>query len=227
MANDSVSDEISILSKASTSPFHTFDAIDGELMNTLIQVLDACEDGDDTELLKLFTSDSQLKERLQNESIDSIEGRRDIPWDDATILWIVCAKIKDDGSPVLLDNGMARDRLGRFPWGDGSPISYLLEYMIEETGSGLDNLLKKLNDDLSYATLSHERYESGFGGLSFMGWLNVDEVEEMNKILLKSSWGVSSMEPHDGGVRQIIKHLTVILKSARAKRTGILLRRHE
>lgn len=222
-----MSEDIERLRKASVSPFHTFDAIDGALFSELVQHLDDCEGGDDEGLLKMLNRESRLKSRLQQESIDNISGRKDIPWDDATLLWVICAEIKDDGTPALLDNGIARERLGRFPWGDGSPISYLLEYMIEESGTNLDSLLSKLNSGLKQATLGHERYEFGFGGLSLMGWLNQEEVEEMNLLLLKSSWGVSSLEPLDGGVRQIVKHLMVILKSARSKRTGVLLRSHD
>jgi len=215
-----------LLENASTNPFHTFDPIDGKRTESLIQALEASVDGDDEQLLKLFNDDKRFQKRLARESVDTLTQRSDIPWDDATVLWMIARQTEDDGTPAWLDKGMARDKLGRFPWADGSPLTYLLEFMIVDEDTGIRDLLLKLNLGLSESNIGHGRYESGFGGLSLMGWLNEEEVESMGRGLLHTSWGVSSVEPFDGGVRKIIKHLTVLLKSARAKGAGILLRRH-
>ena len=215
-----------LLENASTNPFHTFDPIDGKLTESLIQALESSVSGDDEKLLKLFDGDSRLQQRLARESIENLSRRDDIPWDDATVLWLIARQTDADGTPAWLDKGMARDKLGRFPWADGSPLTYLLEFMIDDEDTGIKELLLKLNLGLSESIVGHDRYENGFGGLSLMGWLNEEEVESMNRGLLHAAWGVSSVEPFDGGVREIVKHLTVLLKSARAKGTGILLRRH-
>ena len=219
-------DSMDLLENASTNPFHTFDPIDGELTENLIMALESSANGDDEKLLKLFSDNKRLQERLDRESISTLTQRSDIPWDDATVLWIIARQIEDDGTPAWLDKGMARDKLGRFPWADGSPITYLLEFMIDDEDTGIKDLLLKLNLGLSEYTVGHDRYENGFGGLSLMGWLSEDEVDSMCKGLMHTSWGVSSVEPFDGGVREILKHLMVLLKSARAKSNGILLRKH-
>lgn len=217
---------LDLLENASTNPFHTFDPIDGKLTEVLIHALEASVGGDDEQLLKLFNDDKRLQERLARESVETLAQRSDIPWDDATVLWMIARQTEDDGTPAWLDKGMARDKLGRFPWADGSPLTYLLEFMIVDEDTEIKDLLLKLNLGLCESNIGHDRYENGFGGLSLMGWLNEEEVESMGRRLLHTSWGVSSVEPFDGGVRTIIKHLTVLLKSARAKSTGILLRRH-
>ena len=214
------------LENASTNPFHTFDPIDGKLTESLIQALEDSVDGDDGGLLKLFNDDKRFQERLARESVQTLTQRSDIPWDDATILWMIARQTENDGTPAWLDKGMARDKLGRFPWADGSPLTYLLEFIIDDEDTGVKDLLTKLNLGLSESSIGHDRYENGFGGLSLMGWLNEEEVESVIRGLLHASWGVSSVEPFDGGVREIVKHLTVLLKSARAKNTGMLLRRH-
>jgi len=215
-----------LLENATTNPFHTFDPIDGKMAESLIQALDSSVDGDDEQLLKLFEDDKRLQERLARESVETLTQRSDIPWDDATVLWMIARQTEADGTPAWLDKGMARDKLGRFPWADGSPLTYLLEFMINDEDADIKDLLLKLNLGLCESSIGHDRYENGFGGLSLMGWLNEEEVESIGRMFMHTSWGVSSVEPYDGGVREIVKHLTVLLKSARAKGTGIMLRRH-
>ena len=53
--------------------------------------------------------------------------------------------------------------------------------------------------------------------------LKKQQTLEGNKI---GQWGVASDEPLDGGVRDIIKHVVAILRSAERNQVGLMLRSH-
>lgn len=53
-----------------------------------------------------------------------------------------------------------------------------------------------------------------------------DEVGNLRRLLMTGAWGVSADEPYDGGVREVVKHLVVILRGAQARGVGVLLRSH-
>ena len=208
------------------APFHTLDAIDGIRTTALLKALKSSHAGDDEPLAEICSNDVLMKQRLANESIKSVSDRNDIPWDDATLLWMAITQTNKDGKPIPLDKGRAREGVGRLHWGDGSPVSYLLEHIIEEVDSGLVQLLQKLNYGLSESEVGHNRFDEGFAGLSLRGWLSENEVIQLRGILLHTSWGVAADEPFDGGVRHVVKHLVIILRSARSRGFGIMLRKH-
>jgi len=56
--------------------------------------------------------------------------------------------------------------------------------------------------------------------------LTSDEVPQLRNYLEKSIWKVAKSEPLDGGVREIVRHLLIILKSAEKRNMGILMRAH-
>jgi len=116
--------------------------------------------------------------------------------------------------------------LGRYPSADGSPLTYLEDYLVLDDGSKILSLVSKLKGCLSEEHLGHSRFGVGFGGLELRGWLSADEVATLRQELQKSPWGVSSHELYDGGVREVVKHLMVILRNAHTKGWGIVFRRH-
>jgi hypothetical protein len=125
-----------------------------------------------------------------------------------------------------LDKGRAREKLGRYPSADGSPLTYLEDYLVQQDGSNILSLLTKLQRGLDEDHLGHSRFKSGFGGLELRGWLSADEVATLRQELQKTPWGVSSQESHDGGVMEVVKHLMIILRSADSRGWGIVFRRH-
>lgn len=58
------------------------------------------------------------------------------------------------------------------------------------------------------------------------GWLEAEEVSKMRSYLEKSLWKVDKNEPLDGGVREIVRHFLIVIKSAEKRNLGILMRRH-
>jgi hypothetical protein len=54
----------------------------------------------------------------------------------------------------------------------------------------------------------------------------MNEANELRKYFTGRMWSVSADEPLDGGVRDAIKHLVLILKSAERRGVGVMLRSH-
>ena len=68
-----------------------------------------------------------------------------------------------------LEAGLSRERFGRFPYGDGSAITYLRDWIRDsrrkpETLEELSELMEKLASRMSGTTM-----ESGFGRLEMRG----------------------------------------------------------
>ena len=206
-----------------TRAFYTFDAIESNIFSELISSL---QTNDDNSFMDLINNNEEVSKRLNSEDLKGISSRSEISWDDATILWVLSSIRKADGSMESLDKGRAREKLGRYPSTDGSPLTYLEDYLIQGDDSNLPSLLTKLQGCLSEDHLGHCRFEKGFGGLELRGWLSADEVATLRQELQKSPWGVSSHELYDGGVMEVVKHLMVILRSAHSRGWGIVFRRH-
>jgi hypothetical protein len=177
-----------------------------------------------------------LRTRLRQQGLENPQDRKSTKWDDATLLFISCLEMDNSGQNYSLGDGRIRDRFGRFPWGDGSSLNYLLEFIrppltnsaiverisIEE----IVDLIQKLSAQCSEEVMGHNNYQSGIGGLKVLGFLDSREVYTLRKGLAGRGWGVSGDEPLDGGVRDIVKHFSTILKAAERNGVGIVLRSH-
>ncbi|MDC0055571.1 hypothetical protein OAJ94_00790 [Deltaproteobacteria bacterium] len=211
------------MASGNTQAFYTFDAIESDIFSQLISSL---QSDDDNSFRDLIRKNNEVSKRLASEGQKDISSRSDLSWDNATLLWVLSSIRKDDGSMESLDKGRAREKLGRYPSSDGSPLTYLEDYLVQEDGSEILTLLSKLQGCLSEEQLGHSRFGRGFGGLELRGWLSADEVSILRQELQKSPWGVSSHELYDGGVMEVVKHLMMILRSAHSRGWGIVFRRH-
>ena len=219
-----------------TTAFITIDAFDGQKALKVIAALEKCRDDDYTEWNALISDDDELRTRLRQQGLENPQDRKSIEWDDATLLFVSCIEKDNSGQNYSLGDGRIRDRFGRFPWGDGSSLNYLLEFIrppltnsaiierisIEEIVA----LLQKLSTHCSEEKMEHRSYQSGIGGLEILGFLDSREVYTLRKGLAGRGWGVSGDEPLDGGVRDVVKHLSTILKAAERNGVGIVLRSH-
>ena len=89
------------------------------------------------------------------------------------------------------------------------------------------HILYKL--DASFNNLddySEPRFTGGKGGMNILGFLSLEEVTEIRKLLSGRNWSVASDEPLDGGVRDAIKHFLAMLKAAERIDSGIMHREH-
>ncbi len=211
------------------TPFHTFDPMQGLAARELADILDSARKGEGDGFLTLTTTHPLVAKKLEAEGIVLSNGRTGIEWDDATILFIALRATQPDGSPAEpLDKGVSMDRLGRFPTNDGNAIAYLRANLIPESKDNLGcQLLTQLDVGLRKETRGHDNLSIGFGGMSLHGWLTTTDVTMLRTNLQKSAWKVSNNESFDGGVRDVVRHLIIILKTAEKRGLGILMRAHD
>lgn len=225
----------SIPSNDTTPPFITLDAFDGEKGAAVLMALESARNGEPDVWAALVSEDDTIDARLRSQGVTNPGDRSSIKWDDATVLFTVCMELNGNDRPLQLGDGKARERIGRFPWGSGSPIDYLIEFIrpakvegaIERMGS--EEIISYLNDlsmRCSEKRLSHSNYQQGTGGLDIRGFLDARQVHMLRKGLSGRGWSVAGDEPLDGGMRDASKHLLTILKAAERRGVGICLRSH-
>ena len=212
---------------SSTPSFHTFTPIRNGLAPALVEALESADAGDDSAFKDLLDGDPHLAADLESQDADTSAGRAGIDWDDATLMLTALMAREESGRAIHIGGDLSRNRLGRFPWGDANPLSYLLEWCTSpvEDGEILDDLLLALSGRFSSALLGHERYEQSAVG-RLHGWLECDELTEMVQLLTNGRFVVRADEPHDGGVSDIVRHLVTISRAALRHDCGVLLRSH-
>jgi len=230
---------------AATAPFHTFEACDAtklELIMTMIADAKTAPStspmtkhssgttqgdiNDNSSSFKAVMENDEIVTRLESQGVTSPESRGEIDWDDATMAWL-CSLPGDGGLPEPLGNDKSRERMGRFPWGDGNPLSYLLEFITPfDDGEELLALVSELALRFSSEKIGHDNYRNGAGGLCMLGYLSADEARELQQLLSRGKWAVSRDEVFDGGVREIAKYLVIVLRQAFSRGNGVLLRAH-
>jgi hypothetical protein len=201
-----------------TSPFLTLDAINPILFSKMVAVLEGTQEW--SEIV-----DDNLAIRLQSQGLDDISNRNAIPWDDATLLYTACADLGMRGEGAKLQASISNERFGRFPYGDGSPLSYLVQWMrpsSEDSGS-LQTILSHI-DSLQNRIPERMRKESS--GLVLKGWLDGEEIKQLRLALTSRLWTPAADEPLDGGCHDAAKHLLALLRAAEKRRVGVLLRAH-
>ena len=169
-----------------TTAFITLDAFDGQKALKVIAALEKCHDDDYTGWNALISDDDELRTRLCQQGLENPQDRKSVKWDDATLLFVSCIKTDKSGQNYSLGDGRIRDRFGRFPWGDGSSLNYLLEF---------------IRPPLTNSAI-------------------------IERISIEVIVGLLGDEPLDGGVRDIVKHLSTILKAAERNGVGIVMRSH-
>ena len=222
--------------QASTTAFFTLDAFDGDLASPLMAAIEQAMNGDEQEWNNLIEAQPTLRERLIQQGIETPSSFTTIRWDPAMILFTSCVELTNDGRPLPLGETMTRERFGRFPYGDGSALGYLLEFMrpnrsiTDHDGQsiydGLVQLLEQLAHGCEEQQRGHQRFEDGFGGMQIHGFLRAEEVRLLRKNLASRAWTASYEEPLDGGVADVAKHFTTLLKAAERRRVGLALRTH-
>ena len=203
-----------------TTAFFTLDPV---VSKRLKPAFEALTGGNWSELI---SNDEELKQRLITQGITAPEKRSDIKWDDANLFFLSCIHLTPLGKPMPLEAGLSRERFGRFPYGDGSPISYLRDWVRDsrrkpETLEELTELIEKLATRMSGTSM-----ESGFGRLEMRGWLTAEEVTSLRKALISKCWMPSADEPLDGGCQDAAKHLVALLRAAEKRFCGVVFRVH-
>ena len=201
------------------SAFYTFEPIVHDLIMLIDPILSSIG-GDHKDLKKILSKNSEIQ--LLNEGEES-------PYDHATALFLSALdRIEGEGIPIPLDNGIARNRIGRFPSDSGNAIEYILEFTREKAGEkNFHELLIKLTNGLSPENLGEEGFDKGFAGMELLGWLNSEEVKLLLTSMQSGKWSINSNETIDGGVRDSLRHLLTLLKAAERRKCGIMMRKHQ
>jgi hypothetical protein len=198
--------------------FHTFDPIVKDPLD-IIPAIQSSLGGDHSEL---------KRESPLSPDIQSLKEGFEPVFDPATILYLSIGELDSEGrrrGPI--DTSSGKERLGRFPYGDGNIVTYLLENTREKGDmTVLHDLLSKLSAGLSEENLGELGFREGFGGLVLLGWLNREEVSELRSAIRSGRWEVLSEEPLDGGVDYAFRLLLAMLRAAQRRRCGVLMRRH-
>ena len=202
-----------------TTPFSTIDPM---VSHRLKAVHEALEFGD---WQTAIDNDDNLRIRLLEQGVDNPENRDSIKWDDANLFFLSCVELKN-GKPAPLEAGVSKEKFGRFPYGDGSSITYIQEWIRENKRMDGFTELTELIDCLS-TRLVDTKKENGIGGLTMKGWLTIEEVKQLKKLITSRCWMPAADEPLDGGCQDAAKHFLAMLRSAEKRNCGILLRIHD
>lgn len=222
--------------QASTTAFFTLDAFNGDLASLVMTALEGAMQGNEEGWNHLVETQPDFKQRMTEQGIQNPASFSSIKWDPAMILFTSCVELTNDGRPLPLGETMTRERFGRFPHGDGSALGYFLEFIrpnrsiTDHDGQSIyDELIQHL-EQLAHGCeeqqRGHQRFEDGFGGMQIHGFLRADEVRQLRKNLASRAWTASYDEPLDGGVADVAKHFTTLLKAAERRRVGLALRTH-
>ncbi len=218
-----------------TSPFITLDACNGNRAEAVLNALESAANGDEALWNTLITNDEAFKRRLIEQGMSNPEKRSSISWDDATVLFIGCVELSKDGKPLPIGDGILREKVGRFPWGDGSLLNYMHEFIRpnDQRGSKNDDgyekivtLIENLSQRCGPSHVGHERYHTGQAGLNIRGFLSKEQVRELRLALSGRSWSVTADEPIDGGMRDVSRNLIAVLRAAERRDVGMFLRSH-
>ncbi len=219
-----------------TSPFITLDACNGERAESVLYALEAHAKGEVELWTKLIQRDNVLKLRLLDQGISNPELRENIPWDDVSLLFTSSVELSKEGSPMPIADAILREKIGRFPWGDGSLINYMHEFIRPNANrpnaKGSDGyetivrLLEILSQRCGPSNLGHDGYQNGKAGLDIRGFLDSEQVRDLRLALSGRSWSVTAEEAIDGGMRDVSRNLIAILRAAERRDVGVILRSH-
>lgn len=219
-----------------TTPFLTFDACDGERAQRVISALKSAKNGSEDKWQNLVSRDGVLEQRLKQQGIKDPSQRSGIQWDDPTLLFITCIELNSEGRQIPIGEPQIRERIGRFPWGDGSALNYMSEFIRpnhkKKTSSpvgGIDEikqLLEELTQRCGVDRQGDDRYHHGSGGMDIRGFINASEVRSLRLALSGRAWSVSAEEPIDGGMRDVSRNLIAVLRAAERRDFGLFLRSH-
>lgn len=218
-----------------TSPFITLDACNGLRAEALLLALESATNGDSKAWKELVMNDSELAQRLRSQGIVDPAERTSITWDDATLLFIGCVELSKDGKPMPIGDGILREKIGRFPWGTGSLLDYMHEFIRPNNQRGesgiqgyerIVTLIETLSQRCGPSRVGHERYHNGVAGLNIRGFLDKHQVRDLRLALSGRSWSVTADEPIDGGMRDVSRNLIAILRAAERRNVGMFLRLH-
>ena len=217
-----------------TTAFYTLHSCDGEIALQIAEVLSLGDNEKCQSWIKLIQENPSLEQRLTDQGISQPSNLNSISWDDSMILFLCSINVDEDGKPMGIGESLKREKFGRFPFDDGSLTNYLIEFIrpnvrvsnSNEVFEKILKLLRKLSSFNKKGDYTNPRFNGGMGGMNILGFLSLEEVIEIRRLLSGRNWSVASDEPLDGGVRDAIKHLLAMLRAAERIDSGVMHRAH-
>jgi len=217
-----------------TTAFYTLHSCDGEIALQISEILSLGGKDKSDSWTKLIRENPSLEQRLVDQGIEQPLDLDSITWDDSMILFLCSISVDDEGKPMGIGESLKREKFGRFPFNDGSLTNYLIQFLRPNVRVSNSNemferiltLLRKLSSFNHNGDYTHPRFNGGMGGMNILGFLSLEEVIEIRRLLSGRNWSVASDEPLDGGVRDAIKHLLAMLRAAERIDSGIMHRAH-
>ena len=219
---------------STTTAFYTLHSCDGEIALQISEILLLTNKAKNEAWMQLIRNNPSLEQRLINQGLSKPVNLETITWDDSMLLFLCSINIDEEGKPVGFGESLKREKFGRFPFNDGSIANYLIEFLrpnVKVNNSNdvferIVNLLRKLSSFNHTDDYSKARFSGGMGGMNILGFLSLEEVIELRRLLSGRNWSVASDEPLDGGVRDAIKHVLAMLRAAERIDSGVIHRAH-
>lgn len=218
----------------STTAFYTLHSCNGDIAGELTAILSDDSPSKEENWQQLLLNRTSIRNRLVDQGLVNPLSLEQMTWDDPMLLFTCSIHLDEEGKPMTIGDNLTRERFGRFPYGNGSLINYVLKFLrpnnrVKSSNEGYNKTLNLLNKLNSFNTLDNydtPRYDGGQGGMNILGFLSFEEVVELRKLLGGRNWSVASDEPLDGGVRDAIKHLLSMIKAAERRDSGVMHRAH-
>ena len=217
-----------------TTAFYTLHSCDGEIALQISEILLLSNKAKNEAWIQLIRNNPSLEQRLISQGLSKPINLETINWDDSMLLFLCSINVDEEGKPIGIGESLKREKFGRFPFDDGSIINYLIEFLrpnVKVTNSNevfdkIVQLLSKLSSFNHSSDYTEARFSGGMGGMNILGFLSLEEVIELRRLLSGRNWSVASDEPLDGGVRDAIKHLLAMLRAAERIDSGVIHRAH-
>tara|TARA_B100000287_G_scaffold431775_1_gene489698 strand:+ start:456 stop:1139 length:684 start_codon:yes stop_codon:yes gene_type:complete len=217
-----------------TTAFYTLHSCDGEIALQISEILLLTNKAKNEAWMQLIRNNPSLEQRLINQGLSKPVNLETITWDDSMLLFLCSINVDEEGKPIGIGESLKREKFGRFPFNDGSITNYLIEFLrpnvkVKNSNDVFDSivqLLRKLSSFNHSDDYSEARFSGGMGGMNILGFLSLEEVIELRRLLSGRNWSVASDEPLDGGVRDAIKHVLAMLRAAERIDSGVIHRAH-
>tara|TARA_B100000003_G_C10906000_1_gene361210 strand:- start:7 stop:690 length:684 start_codon:yes stop_codon:yes gene_type:complete len=217
-----------------TTAFYTLHSCDGEIALQISEILLLANKAKNEAWMQLIRNNPSLEQRLINQGLSKPLNLETITWDDSMLLFLCSINVDEEGKPIGIGESLKREKFGRFPFNDGSITNYLIEFLrpnvkVKNSNDVFDRivqLLRKLSSFNHSDDYSEARFSGGMGGMNILGFLSLEEVIELRRLLSGRNWSVASDEPLDGGVRDAIKHVLAMLRAAERIDSGVIHRAH-
>ena len=112
-----------------TSAFYTLHSCEADIALYISSMLQKNGEAKNESWKALLADNPTLKQRLIEQGMGESSTIEEISWDDSMLLFLCSINIDEEGKPLAIGESLRREKFGRFPFGNGSLIGYLIEFL--------------------------------------------------------------------------------------------------